>query len=182
MIGNQSRLRTGQYLAAAGTAAVLLALAARWAGQGLIGVTPDGMEGHMHMQSEDAGSPAAARPKTVVTPISCEKLPDMPGKSVTTVIVDFPPNAYTPRHRHPGSVSAFVLQGTLRSQLEGSPAGTYTRGTDLVRAARCDPSVRRKRQHDGAGGVAGDLHRRRRLRRADHPGLTAAPPALQPRQ
>ena len=57
MIGNQSRLRTGQCLAAA-TAAVLLALAARWAGQGLIKVTPDGIEGHMHMQSEDAGSPA----------------------------------------------------------------------------------------------------------------------------
>ncbi|SDA70442.1 cupin domain-containing protein [Mesorhizobium qingshengii] len=128
MIGNQSRLRTGQYLAAAGTAAILLALAARWAGQGLIGVTPDGMEGHMHMQGEDAGSPAAARPKTVVTTVSCEKLPDMPGKSVTTAIVNFPPNAYTPRHRHPGSVSAFVLQGTLRSQLEGSPAGTYTKG------------------------------------------------------
>ena len=128
MIGNQSRLRTGQYLAAAGTAAILLALAARWAGQGLIGVTPDGMEGHMHMQGADAGSPAAARPKTVVTPVSCEKLPDMPGKSVTTAIVNFPPNAYTPRHRHPGSVSAFVLQGTLRSQLEGSPAGTYTKG------------------------------------------------------
>ena len=128
MIGNQSRLRTGQCLAAAGTAAVLLVLAARWAGQGLIGVTPDGMEGHMHMQSEDAGSPAAARSKTVVTPVSCEKLPDMPGKSVTTVIVEFPPNAYTARHRHPGSVSAFVLQGTLRSQLEGSPAGTYTKG------------------------------------------------------
>lgn len=128
MIGNQSRLRTGQYLAAAGTAAFLLALAARWAGQGVVGAAHEGMEGHMDMQSADAGGSATSRPKTVVTPVSCEKLPDMPGKSVTTVIVEFPPNAYTPRHRHPGSVSAFVLQGTLRSQLEGSPAGTYTEG------------------------------------------------------
>ena len=148
MIGNQSRLRTGQYLAAAGTAAILLALAARWAGQGLIGVTPDGMEGHMHMQGEDAGSPAAARPKTVVTTVSCEKLPDMPGKSVTTAIVNFPPNAYTPRHRHPGSVSAFVLQGTLRSQLEGSPAGTYTRdrpGSSRPVLSICSPKTPARR-------------------------------------
>ena len=45
--------------------------------------------------------------------------------SMTTVIVDFPPNAYTPRHRHPGSVTAFVLKGALRSQLAGTLAATY---------------------------------------------------------
>lgn len=32
------------------------------------------------------------------------------------------------RHRHPGSVLAFVLKGTLRSQMEGGAAETYTTG------------------------------------------------------
>ncbi|QPC91074.1 cupin domain-containing protein [Mesorhizobium sp. INR15] len=94
-----------------------------------IAMTADGDVGvHMHMAMADAGSGAQARPKTVVTPISCERLPNVPGKSITTAIVAFPPNAYTSRHRHPGSVSAFVLKGTLRSQLEGGPVGTFAKG------------------------------------------------------
>lgn len=47
---------------------------------------------------------------------------------VTTVLVDFPPHAYTPAHRHPGSVQAYVLHGMLRSQLAGGAAITYRAG------------------------------------------------------
>lgn len=74
------------------------------------------------------GSAAAARPRTSVKVISCEALPNVPGKSVTTVIVDFPPMAYSPAHRHPGSVTAIILEGTVRSQLAGGPAGDYKPG------------------------------------------------------
>ncbi|WP_210249246.1 cupin domain-containing protein [Rhizobium sp. ERR 942] len=81
-----------------------------------------------HHMSETSDPAAAGRPQTTVRPISCEPLPNVPGKSLTVAVVDYPPNAYTPRHRHPGSVSAFVLKGTLRSQLEGGPAGTYRAG------------------------------------------------------
>lgn len=83
------------------------------------------------MMSDMTGAETGAqaqRPATIVTPVSCEKLPNVPGKSITTVTVTFPPGAYAPRHRHPGSVTAFVLKGTLRSQLAGTPAGTYTVG------------------------------------------------------
>lgn len=128
MIGNQARLRAGQSVVAVSAVGVLFALAAKWAGPGFTGVVSKGMEMHTQMANADMDSAAGARPKTVVTPVSCEKLPDVPGKSITTVIVAFPPNGFTPRHRHPGSVSAFVLKGTLRSQLEGAPAGTYTQG------------------------------------------------------
>lgn len=67
----------------------------------------------------------AARPKTQVTVLSCEPLAEVPGKVMTSVLVDFPPNAYTPAHRHPGALTAFVLQGQVRSRLEGEPAHTY---------------------------------------------------------
>lgn len=87
-----------------------------------------GMDAHIHMMAADAGEEAAARPTTTVKPLSCEKLPNVPGHSITTALVEFPPSAYTPRHRHPGSVTAFVIKGALRSQMEGSPAVTYTQG------------------------------------------------------
>lgn len=86
-----------------------------------------GVGAHVHMMSHDAGD-AAARPTTTVKPLSCEKLPNVPGRSITTALVEFPPNAYTPRHRHPGSVTAFVVKGAVRSQMEGGPAVTCTKG------------------------------------------------------
>ena len=70
----------------------------------------------------------AVRPATASKVISCEPLPNVPGHAVTTVIVDFPPRAYSPAHRHPGSVTAVILQGTIRSQLAGTPAGDYQPG------------------------------------------------------
>ncbi|WP_322015422.1 cupin domain-containing protein [Paraburkholderia sp. J12] len=71
---------------------------------------------------------SAGRPATTVRPLSCEPLPNAPGKSVTTAIVDFPPRAFTGAHRHPGSVTAYVLEGVVRSQMAGSPAADYHRG------------------------------------------------------
>lgn len=75
-----------------------------------------------------AGSEGAVRPATSNKILSCEPLPHVPGKSITTQLVDFPPQAYTPAHRHPGSVSVVVLEGTIRSQIAGSPAADYHAG------------------------------------------------------
>nr|WP_251010797.1 cupin domain-containing protein [Variovorax paradoxus] len=75
-----------------------------------------------------AGSAEAARPATSSKVISCEPLPNVLGKSVTTLLVDFPPRAYSPAHRHPGSVTAVILAGTIRSQLAGTPAADYRFG------------------------------------------------------
>lgn len=81
-----------------------------------------------HMMAGDTPAKVEGRPVTTFKPISCQKLPNAPGKSLTIALVEFPPNAYTPRHRHPASVTAYVIKGTLRSQLEGEPSGTYTIG------------------------------------------------------
>ncbi|QDD67077.1 cupin domain-containing protein [Herbaspirillum seropedicae] len=78
---------------------------------------------------------ASARPATTTKILSCEKLADMPGKSVTTMLVSFPPLAYTPAHRHPGSVTAFVVKGTVRSQMAGTPAQTYPAGSNWFEPA-----------------------------------------------
>jgi len=90
-----------------------------------IGRAPEPMLSQAAMASP---ANAAARPTTVVRPLSCTQLSDVPGKSVSTVLVEFPPNAFTAAHRHPGSVSAFVVSGTVRSQMAGGPAIDYTAG------------------------------------------------------
>ena len=71
----------------------------------------------------------APRPATQVQQLSCEPLADVPGKSVTTARVLFPPRAYTAAHRHPGSVTAYVLAGSIRSQMQAAPARTYRPGS-----------------------------------------------------
>jgi quercetin dioxygenase-like cupin family protein len=77
------------------------------------------------MSNASTHTGAASRPASTVKVLSCEALPNVPGKSVTTAIVDFPPLGFTPAHRHPGSVTAVVLEGTIRSQLQGKPPVDY---------------------------------------------------------
>ncbi|HTN97756.1 MAG TPA: cupin domain-containing protein [Nordella sp.] len=75
--------------------------------------------------SEESAAPDRAREQV----ISCEKLPHVPGKSITTTLVDFPPGVVVPSHRHAGSVTAYVLKGTLQSQLNSDPVGTFGPGS-----------------------------------------------------
>ena len=116
-------------LAAAG----ILALGVLAIGLGALGLhhapsLPAESDRAMQMASGTGQSNAAARPRAIQHPIACEKLPNVPGKSITTLLVEFPPMAFTPRHRHPGSVTAYVLKGTLRSQLNEGPIGTFVQG------------------------------------------------------
>jgi quercetin dioxygenase-like cupin family protein len=106
----------------------VIGLAAIAAGFAVIGATHAPAVPHGAVQMSAAGDHAAARPRAVQHPIACEKLPNVPGKSITTLLVEFPPNAFTPRHRHPGSVTAYVTKGVLRSQLNDGPVGTFGPG------------------------------------------------------
>lgn len=74
--------------------------------------------------TEESAAPDRAREQV----ISCEKLPHVLGKSITTTLVDFPPGVVVPSHRHAGSVTAYVLKGTLHSQLNSEPIGTFGPG------------------------------------------------------
>ena len=74
-------------------------------------------------------SAVRSRPSTSIETLSCQRLPHAPGKSVTTAVVTFPPLALSPAHRHPGSVTAYVIKGSIRSQMQGSVARTYAAGS-----------------------------------------------------
>jgi quercetin dioxygenase-like cupin family protein len=63
-----------------------------------------------------------------VTKLLEQALPEMDGKVVTVVIVEFPPGVDDKAHRHPGSVFAYVLEGSITTQVEPGPIVTYTQG------------------------------------------------------
>jgi len=66
--------------------------------------------------------------------ISSDALPHVAGKNITTMVVEFPPDAVSPPHHHGGSVTVYVLDGAIRSQLQGQPAMVYTEGQTFFEA------------------------------------------------
>ncbi|MEW2504751.1 MULTISPECIES: cupin domain-containing protein [unclassified Amycolatopsis] len=83
--------------------------------------------------SAAAGSVAATRPTDKFTPLLQQALPDVPGKTFTSAVVDFPPDGKGVPHRHGAAfIYAYVLEGVIRSQLEGQPMQTYHQGQGWV--------------------------------------------------
>lgn len=62
-----------------------------------------------------APAAAAAQCETVSAAFSY-KLPNASGQTITGVIVSYPPACKSVAHHHAGSVTAYVLSGTIRSQ------------------------------------------------------------------
>ena len=57
-----------------------------------------------------------------------QPLADMAGKVATMLTVSYAPGAASDPHVHPGSVFAYVLEGTVVTQLEGEQPMTYSKG------------------------------------------------------
>jgi quercetin dioxygenase-like cupin family protein len=51
-----------------------------------------------------------------VRTVATEKLPNVPGKSITAIVVHYAPGAKSVKHHHAGSVLAYVLSGEIRSE------------------------------------------------------------------
>lgn len=74
-----------------------------------------------------ASNPATSPPQVNV--LLQQALPNAEGKTFTSQIVDFPPGAAAPPHRHGQAfVYAYVLAGAVRSQVDDQPATTYHQG------------------------------------------------------
>jgi quercetin dioxygenase-like cupin family protein len=65
-----------------------------------------------------------------VTVVFQHELPNVPGKSIKGVLVDYAPAGSSPAHRHPKSAFIYVtvLQGAIRSQVNDGPVITYRAG------------------------------------------------------
>lgn len=76
----------------------------------------------------------SAAPRPNVRVVSSEPLVQSPGKRVTMVLVDFPPGSHSPAHRHAGSVSVFIVSGTIYSQLGNGPMERFKLGDTFFEA------------------------------------------------
>jgi quercetin dioxygenase-like cupin family protein len=75
--------------------------------------------------------PAAAHGAgETVTPNFRHAIPNLPGKSLTAVVVDYAPGAASPAHTHARSafIYAYVLSGDIESQVNDGPKRVYHAG------------------------------------------------------
>lgn len=83
-----------------------------------------------------SSSATAADP--IVTELMTKDLPDIPGKDALMLIVDYPPGAADPIHRHDAYGFVYVLEGSIVMQVKGgkevtlSPGQTFYEGPDDV--------------------------------------------------
>jgi quercetin dioxygenase-like cupin family protein len=72
---------------------------------------------------------AAAEDAGTVKRAFAGPLPNVPGKSLTAVVVSYAPGGKSGKHHHAGSVFAYVLSGAIRSENSATgPAKVYQAG------------------------------------------------------
>jgi quercetin dioxygenase-like cupin family protein len=92
---------------------------------GLVLATPAQAMDAVGNSEQLAGSKSAK-----VTTVYEHALPGVPGKSVKGVLVEYGPGGYSPSHTHAKSafIYATVIEGQIRSKVDGGPEKTYRTG------------------------------------------------------
>jgi quercetin dioxygenase-like cupin family protein len=77
---------------------------------------------------------SAAEPARKVSVVFDHALPNVPGKSMKGVLVEYGPGASSPAHTHPASafIYATVLEGAVRIQVNGGAVTVYRAGENFV--------------------------------------------------
>ena len=75
----------------------------------------------------------ASGSKAKVTLVFDHALPNVPGKSIRGVLVEYAPGGFSPAHLHPKSafIYATVLEGAIQSQVNDGPVTTYSAGQNF---------------------------------------------------
>ncbi|OUL31547.1 cupin [Nostoc sp. T09] len=71
--------------------------------------------------------------KSKITLVFDHALPNVPGKSMKGVLVEYQPGGSNPAHTHPGSafIYATVLEGAIRSKINDNPEQVYHAGENF---------------------------------------------------
>ncbi|QRM55293.1 cupin domain-containing protein [Sinorhizobium sp. BG8] len=69
-----------------------------------------------------------------VTLVFDHALPNVPGKSMRGVLVEYGPGGHNPSHTHPKSafISATVIEGSIKSQINDGPVKVYKVGENWI--------------------------------------------------
>ncbi|CEJ90697.1 hypothetical protein VHEMI06461 [[Torrubiella] hemipterigena] len=82
------------------------------------------------------------RPRETVKILYDYELTNAPGKSLIALEVSFPPNGFTPPHRHAGAtVVAIVTEGEILSGMNGNPPQVYNVGESFRELPGCHHTV-----------------------------------------
>lgn len=81
-----------------------------------------------------ASAHAASTDKSKVTIVFDHALPNVPGKSMKGVLVEYEPGGSSPAHTHPDSafIYATVLEGAIRSKVNDGPEKIYRAGESFA--------------------------------------------------
>src|SRR5262249_37924831 len=73
---------------------------------------------------------ATDRRRDKVTLVYQHELPNVPGKGIKGVLIEYGPGGYSPGHTHPKSafIYATVLEGEILSQINDGPVTSYKTG------------------------------------------------------
>jgi quercetin dioxygenase-like cupin family protein len=77
-----------------------------------------------------AGITRGAAAHETVALLAARPIPNVPGKRLVSILVDYPPGARSVAHRHASSafIYAYVLSGEIRSRVDDEPARVYRKG------------------------------------------------------
>jgi quercetin dioxygenase-like cupin family protein len=75
-----------------------------------------------------ADSPPRGAPAATVKPVLTQALPDLRGKEVMMVTVEYPPGGASPAHRHNANTFVYVLEGAVVMQVAGGKEVTVKAG------------------------------------------------------
>ena len=66
--------------------------------------------------------PLASNARLTATPVASHAIGDIPGKTLTSVLLTVPPGSRSSAHRHAGVVFGYVIEGAVCSQITGDAA------------------------------------------------------------
>jgi quercetin dioxygenase-like cupin family protein len=88
-----------------------------------------GMFSALVLACGSACAQAAAAPRETVTPAFAHPISNVPGKTMSALVVSYAPGGKTPAHRHGRSfVVGYVLEGAIRSRLDNGEERIYRAG------------------------------------------------------
>jgi quercetin dioxygenase-like cupin family protein len=78
------------------------------------------------------GTLTAQQPK--VTELMSKGLPEIPGREVLVITVEYPPGGADPIHRHNAHAFVYVMEGSIVMQVKGGKEVTLTPGQEQGRS------------------------------------------------
>lgn len=85
--------------------------------------------------SASAFAHEAGAPSEKITVLQDHMLKNVPGKKALMIEVDYQPGQSSIAHKHEGTAMAYVLSGSITSQVKGEKAVTYKAGEYWYEAA-----------------------------------------------